>query len=214
MYPPLEGGPFRLSELIVFEALFRLVGNDLDGTPTRAISKGRLCSFWNKGIALCNVSTSNSSSGVLLSGSPPSANDISQQMLLTERDLTLLCRNPDTVTFQEFMFIVRNKLASRVACQFLMGKPELVDPSLFPAPEKELPEGCFAYIVCAFVVLSRALRVYRSGLQSLSQGSNATSMTSTTRTGEDSAGSAVDKKKGRDSRHSPQGHRRQVCCNF
>jgi hypothetical protein len=83
---PLEGAgkPFRVVELVALEALFRLVSGAVEDTATRPISKRRLLLLWQ------------SAEGM---DAPP----------LTERDLALT-KASTTVTFDEFIFIIRLKL--------------------------------------------------------------------------------------------------------
>lgn len=181
--PPLEGGPFRISELILFEALFRIVGSDFDGQPTNAMSKRRLLTFWN---ALDHQSGNDASrhSGGSSVGSQPMGSSTSIapnvagpphlslpiQMFISERDLTLLCRDPDNVTFQEFMFLVRCKLASK-ASYYYFNTVVLKQHATKDAPPLALlpPDGAFVYIALAFALLNRMLQAYRHGVEGVEE---------------------------------------------
>lgn len=179
LMPSLEGDVFRQSELIVFEALFRVVGNDVDGNPTAPISKRRLISFWN----CCCLSQENyrSSSRHTKTELPGRAQQQEEDVLLvqgsslpidlslTEKDLTLLCRAHDTVTFPEFMFIVRCKLASVRALKVLIRDSDSLTPAQMQVAmalcDVHVREGAFLLIALAFSILRRMLTVFRSGTQ-------------------------------------------------
>jgi hypothetical protein len=182
--PSLEGGPFRITELILFEALFRIVGSDFDGIPTKPMAKRRLLTFWN---ALDNTGGARNTirgvgSGVGSPAVPTAAPPVAvrssgesifmfpSQALVSERDLTLLCRDADVVTFQEFMFLVRCKLASKSAYHYVnvAMKMSSTDANMNsnPPPLALLPpEGSFVYISLAFSLLNRMMSAYRHGLE-------------------------------------------------
>ncbi|CUG37622.1 Hypothetical protein, putative [Bodo saltans] len=178
--PTLEGGPFRISELILFEALFRIVGSDFDGQPTKAMSKRRLMAFWNAGGASGSTrenggATTGGQSSVN-SGGSASAWMLPPQLLLSEKDLTMLSRDPDLVTFQEFMFLVRCKLASRAAyCHLNAAWSSLLTArersslhsviAQFPPVALLPPEGSFVYVALAFALTNKMMQAYRHGLE-------------------------------------------------
>ena len=104
--PSIEGTnkPFRSVELVVLESMFRVIGGDMDGAITKSISKRRMTSFWRN-------------------------SGIDERLSVTEKDLLALCRHHATISFEEFVFLVRCRLALPSAFSSLE-QPEETPPSM------------------------------------------------------------------------------------